>query len=218
MPPNSVASAPSSPSTWQVHLFLWQHPHVWCSWEIHGYPKIRALAWKWDRRDMLTNSTSPAVHWHHPSPLDRPKILKYYRKIVQSQLKCQSCRRLRRTTVRSGAARRLVVEWWNGGTVKHTCVATYAREAVVTRVIPCIRALPDLVAFVSFSTELGEVKMCLYACPLPNKMYKSQTNGCSSPKPEADFWKDQSKALRGRTCGFHRPKAAIDRHRPLFRH
>ena len=45
-----------------------------------------------------------------------------------------------------------------------TCVATYAREAVVTRVIPCIRALPDLVAFTSFSTELGEVKMCLKAC------------------------------------------------------
>jgi len=42
----------------------------------------------------------------------------------------------------------------------------YAREAVVMRVIPCSRALPDLVALTSFSTELGEVKMCLNACPL----------------------------------------------------
>jgi hypothetical protein len=36
-------------------------------------------------------------------------------------------------------------------------------EAFVTRVIPWIRALPDLVAFASFSTELGEVKMNLKA-------------------------------------------------------
>jgi hypothetical protein len=33
----------------------------------------------------------------------------------------------------------------------------------VTRVIPCMRALPDLVALTSFSTELGEVNICLNA-------------------------------------------------------
>jgi len=43
-----------------------------------------------------------------------------------------------------------------------TCVAMYAIEAGVTRVIPWIRALPDRVALGSFSTELGEVNMCLY--------------------------------------------------------
>lgn len=57
--------------------------------------------------------------------------------------------------------------------MKRTCVAMYAREAVVTRVIPCSRALPDLVAFTSFSTELGEVKMCLNACPLRINLYIS---------------------------------------------
>jgi len=96
--------------------------------------------------------------------------------------------------------------------------AMYARKAIVTWVIPCRRALPDLVAFISFSMELGEVKMCLYACPLRNKMYKSWTNGGSSPKPEADSWRDHSKALQGRTRGFGRPTVAIDRYRPLFHH
>ena len=39
-------------------------------------------------------------------------------------------------------------------------------EAIVIRVIPCSRALPDLVALTSFSTELDEMKMCLNTCPL----------------------------------------------------
>lgn len=42
-----------------------------------------------------------------------------------------------------------------------TCVAAYAMEAQVTLVIPWIRAFPDLVAFASLPTELGEVNMCL---------------------------------------------------------
>lgn len=37
-------------------------------------------------------------------------------------------------------------------------------EGAVTCVIPWIRALPDRVAFGSLSTELGDVKICLYAC------------------------------------------------------
>ena len=121
-------------------------------------------------------------------------------------------------TVQNGAAWWLVVERRNRVTAKCTCVTMYAREAVVMWVIPCRQALPDLVAFVSFSMELSEVKMCLYACPLRNKMYKSQTNGGSSPKSEADSWRDHPKALQGRTCGFGRPTVAIDCHRPLFRH
>ena len=36
-------------------------------------------------------------------------------------------------------------------------------EAGVTLVMPWMRALPDLVALASFSTELGEVNTCLYA-------------------------------------------------------
>lgn len=38
-------------------------------------------------------------------------------------------------------------------------------DAKVTEVMPCIRAFPDLVAFASRSTELGEVKICLYVWP-----------------------------------------------------
>jgi hypothetical protein len=51
--------------------------------------------------------------------------------------------------------------WYREGC---TCVATYAIEAVVTDFMPWIRALPDRVAFGSFSTELGDVKICLNAC------------------------------------------------------
>lgn len=51
----------------------------------------------------------------------------------------------------------------------HTCVAVYAMEALVTRVMPCIRALPDRVALQSFSTELGEVNICLKAYDLPSE-------------------------------------------------
>jgi len=39
----------------------------------------------------------------------------------------------------------------------------YVIDADVTEVIPWIRALPDRVALVALSTELGEVNMCLYA-------------------------------------------------------
>ena len=42
-------------------------------------------------------------------------------------------------------------------------MATYAIEGMVTRVIPCMRALPARVAVGSLSTELGDVNMCLYA-------------------------------------------------------
>lgn len=43
----------------------------------------------------------------------------------------------------------------------HTWVATYANEAMVTDVMPWIRAFPERVALGSLSTELGEVKICL---------------------------------------------------------
>lgn len=46
----------------------------------------------------------------------------------------------------------------------YTCVAAYAMEPLVTPVMPCIRAFPDLVALASLSTELGEVNMCLNVC------------------------------------------------------
>lgn len=50
------------------------------------------------------------------------------------------------------------------GERNHTCVAAYAMEALVTPVIPCMRAFPDLVALASLSAELGDVKMCLNVC------------------------------------------------------
>jgi hypothetical protein len=36
-------------------------------------------------------------------------------------------------------------------------------DAGVTEVIPWIRAFPERVALVTLSTELGDVKTCLYA-------------------------------------------------------
>ena len=46
----------------------------------------------------------------------------------------------------------------------------YANEPVVTQVIPCMWALPDRVALMSsWSTELGDVKTCLYACRFINE-------------------------------------------------
>jgi hypothetical protein len=44
-----------------------------------------------------------------------------------------------------------------------TCVAIYAMDGRVTRLMPWRRAFPARVAFGSFSTELGDVKTCLYA-------------------------------------------------------
>jgi hypothetical protein len=44
-----------------------------------------------------------------------------------------------------------------------TWVATYAREAGVTQAIPWMRVLPDHIALGSRSTELSDVKICLYA-------------------------------------------------------
>lgn len=48
-------------------------------------------------------------------------------------------------------------------TKKFTWVAIYVVNAGVTWVIPCICAFPECMALGSFSMELGEVKICLYA-------------------------------------------------------
>jgi hypothetical protein len=95
---------------------------------------------------------------------------------------------------------------------KHTWVAIYAKEAVVVRVIPCIRAFPDLVAFTSFSTELGDVKICLNAYMLngwATGMLKVKELS-KLPKLGADFWKDHSMGPRDRTLDSHTPAMAID--------
>jgi hypothetical protein len=55
----------------------------------------------------------------------------------------------------------------------------------VTHVMPWIRALPDLVAFTSFSTELGEVKICLKAWG--NVVNKKREIDAYEPKQEVHF-------------------------------
>ena len=47
--------------------------------------------------------------------------------------------------------------------IQYTWVAMYAIEARLVHVIPWMRALPDLVALGSLSTELGDVNTCLNA-------------------------------------------------------
>ena len=94
---------------------------------------------------------------------------------------------------------------------KHTWVAIYAKDAVVVRVIPCIRAFPDLVAFTSFSTELGEVKICLNAYMLGRATGMVKVKELSAlPKLRADFWKDHSMGPRDRTLDLHTQAMAID--------
>lgn len=57
-----------------------------------------------------------------------------------------------------------------------TCVATYANDAGVTRVMPWIRAFPERVAFASFSTELGDVKICLNVSTLSEPLSRVEEN------------------------------------------
>ena len=54
-----------------------------------------------------------------------------------------------------------VSQKYYGTTTKDTCIATYAKEAVMAQVIPWIQAFLDLVDLASFSTELGKVKIYL---------------------------------------------------------
>jgi len=101
-----------------------------------------------------------------------------------------------------------LIELWQ----KHTWVAIYAKEAVVVRVIPCIRAFPDLVALTSFSTELGEVKTCLNAYTLKGwaaGMVKVKELS-ELPKLGIDFWKGHSMGPPDRTFDLHTPAMAID--------
>ena len=103
-------------------------------------------------------------------------------------------------------SRKLIEIGW-----KYTWVAIYAKDAVVVRVIPCIRAFPDLVAFTSFSTELGEVKICLNAYMLGWATGMVKVKELSDlPKLRADFWKDHSMGPRDRTLDLHTPAMAID--------
>ena len=45
---------------------------------------------------------------------------------------------------------------------QHTCIVMYAIDATVTLVMLCNFALPFFVALDAWSTELGDVNMCLY--------------------------------------------------------
>ena len=76
---------------------------------------------------------------------------------------------------------------WQSINIRRTWVATYAKEAVVTWVIPCMRALPDLVALTSFSTELGEVNICLNACIYEVKGMGKKDMSSHPPKQEDGF-------------------------------
>ena len=111
----------------------------------------------------FTSSTTLTDPEHRPAPPDDPGSLRRFHRSVPSRSRCHFYRIPMKRTVQSEAVRHLFQV--NGASnIRRTWVATYAKEAVVTRVIPCMRALPDLVALTSFSTELGEVNICLNAC------------------------------------------------------
>jgi len=86
-------------------------------------------------------------------------------------------------------------------------------EAVVTRVMPWMRAFPDRVAFASFSTELGEVNICLYAYKRRSQYNKHLTTETTQPKRESDSWKAHSRGHQDRIVGSRIPALATDRQR-----
>lgn len=95
---------------------------------------------------------------------------------------------------------------------KHIWVAIYAKEAVMVWVISCIWAFLDLVAFTSFSTELGEVKICLNAYMLKGwaaKMVKVKKLN-ELPRLGVNFWKDHSMGPWDWTLDLHTAAMAID--------
>ena len=101
--------------------------------------------------------------------------------------------------------------------MKCTCIATYAKEAVVAQVILCIWAFPDLIAFTSFSTELGDVKICLNAYELMNEQMKVKESS-ELPKRGAGFWKDRSMDPWDCTLDSRTPEVAIDHLQWSIRH
>lgn len=116
---------------------------------------------------ILTSSTTLKAPGHCPAPPDDPESLRHFHRTVQSPSTSRFYRIPMTKTMQSEAVMHVrTIWWWTGeeSNIRRTWVATYAKEAVVTRVIPCMRALPDLVALTSFSTELGEVNICLNAC------------------------------------------------------
>jgi hypothetical protein len=73
-----------------------------------------------------------------------------------------------------------------------------------------MRALPDRVALGSFSTELGDVKMCLYALDISQHInHKVKSNG-DLLIPEANFGKAHSKGPLCRSYTHGREISAID--------
>ena len=85
-------------------------------------------------------------------------------------------------------------------------------------VIPCIQALPDWVALVSFSTELGDVNMCLNACIAFCEQEKKMRMSWSKPKLATGFWKAPPKVHFHHTLDLHMPASAINHPRQLFHH
>lgn len=112
----------------------------------------------WDTR---TDSTRLVTHRHLSFPPGVLKIPKHCYRTALNLLQYQSEKKRRRSWGRSVSRIQLLVKIKSQLRGWLAWVATYAMEAAVTLVIPCMRAFPDRVAFGSFSTELGDVKMCL---------------------------------------------------------
>lgn len=119
-------------------------------------------------RARLTCSTRVVGLQLPRAPLGRLEAVKWSSKTVLNQSLCPSVRIPSRSTTQSEP---IVDERFSlqgmrtmrKGSEYRTCVATYAMDAGVTFTMPWIRALPDLVARGSLSTELGEVNMNRYA-------------------------------------------------------
>ena len=153
-----------SSSLWSLQMrYSWR----WCAgqtsrWEIPAWKSSVHFFW-FEEIDLITGSTKQKAHQLLVFQRDRIRAPKWWYRTSRSPWWYLCEKKQERRSMRSAPETRWVVEMpdekWKGD----TCVAMYAMEPGVTQVIPWRRAFPDLVAFGSLSTELGDVNTCLNA-------------------------------------------------------
>lgn len=159
-----MPAMPAFPSLLHAH-YLWQEHAVWTN-NRGKFDCTRGELSVWIQNNCIlitgrTDSTisealeRPVVHLHLQSSPGRCC------KTVQSPLLYRFGRKPRRNWEQIAPVKHGYKFVYTCIMFIHTCVAMYAIDGAVTWVIPWIRALPDLVALLMLSTELGDVNTCL---------------------------------------------------------
>jgi hypothetical protein len=107
MPPHSTApaSGPFAPSVWLAHSVSLLHARVRHSSEIPGYQENQPLPMSRMVNNLSTptSSTNSTDHPPLPSPLDRPRSPRHFRKIVRNPSRCPTGRTPKRMIMQSKA-------------------------------------------------------------------------------------------------------------------